>query len=145
MALETNLPADASSRVLFVRAAYDKLFAGDLEAFVDCLDANCVLLEAKSLPYGGRYVGRESIKAAVLRIIDTWSDFHFDIEEMLTGESSVIAYGQMMVRGSMTGIEATFPIAERWLFEDGQVKEILAIYGDTALAIYVAGSKVEGA
>jgi len=129
--------------VAVVRAAYDHLFAGDLEAFLDCVHANCVLVEAKSLPYGGRHVGRQSIKAAVLRVIDTWSEFRFDIEEMLVGENSVIAYGKMVVRGRMTDIEATFPLAERWAFKDGHVMEIVAIYGDTALAVHAAGSRAD--
>ncbi len=129
--------------VAVVRAAYDHLFAGDLEAFLDCVHADCVLVEAKSLPYGGRHVGRESIKAAVLRVIDTWSEFRFDIEEILAGENSVIAYGMMVVRGRITDIEATFPLAERWAFKDGHVMEILAIYGDTVLAVHAAGSRTD--
>jgi ketosteroid isomerase-like protein len=135
--------SQAPLSVALVRAAYDHIFAGDLEAFLNCVHANCVLVEAKSLPYGGRHVGRQSIKAAILRVLDTWSEFRFDIEEILAGENSVIAYGMMVVRGRATDIEATFPLAERWVFKDGYVMEIVAIYGDTALAIHAAGSRAD--
>lgn len=125
--------------VAIVQSAYDHLFAGDLEAFLDSLDANCALVEAETLPYGGRYVGRERIKAAVLQIMETWSEFRFDIDEMLTGDRSVMAYGRMVVRGRRTGIDASFPLAERWVIKNRRVVEIVAIYGDTALAIEAAG------
>lgn len=131
--------ANASTPTSIVKYAYDRLFAGDLEAFLDCLGDNCVLVEAGSLPYGGRHVGREAIKAVVIQIGGIWSDFRFDIKELLTGETSVIAYGQMVVRGRATGIEVTFPLAERWVFDGVSVSEITAVYGDTALAITAAG------
>lgn len=66
--------------------------------------------------------------------METWSEFRFDIAEMLAGETSVIAYGTMVVRGRQTGIEAHFALADRWVVENGQVSEIAAIYGDTVLA-----------
>lgn len=126
--------------VVIVRTAYDLLFAGDLEGFLGCLDENCILVEADTLPYGGRHVGRETIRATVMQIMGLWSEFRFDIEEMLAGDTSVIAYGQMVVRARATGIEARFRLAERWVVEEGSVREITAIYGDTALALGTLGT-----
>lgn len=129
----------ANSHAELVRAAYGRLFAGDVEGFLDCLSDDCIVHEAESLPYGGAHEGREGIRRLVTRIMDTWRVFQFDIEELLPGRDTVIAYGRMTVAGKNTAASASFPLAEHWRIRDSKVIGITAIYGDTHLARQAAG------
>lgn len=129
----------ASDAIAIVQSAYDRLFAGDLEGFLDALAEDCVLIEAETLPYGGTHEGREAIRAVVHQILGLFDVFRFDIADMTASNKSVIAYGTMTLRGVRTGMEIAFPLAERWTVSDGRVRQITAIYGDTARVIEAAG------
>lgn len=133
------MDVSANNHAELVRMAYGRLFAGDLDGFLDCLGEDCVVHEAQSLPYGGTHKGREGIRHLVTRIMDTWQVFRFDIEEVLSGPDTAIAYGRMTVAGKNTGASASFPLAEHWRIRDNRVIEITAIYGDTHRARQAAG------
>lgn len=116
-----------------IKSAYAAMLdRGDLEAFLDHFAPDGVLLEADSLPYGGRHVGREAIHEALLKVVATFSEFSFKPELFATSGEWVIAYGDFSVTVRSTGKKVAFPLAETTHVVDGKIKLIHPVYGDTA-------------
>lgn len=119
--------------VEIVKAAYAAMLdRGDLEGFLSFFTEDGVLLEAESLPYGGRYVGRDAIRDALVKIVETFSEFSFKPDVFATSGEWVIAYGTFAVTVRATGKQVTFPLAEATHVVDGKIKLINPVYSDTA-------------
>lgn len=116
-----------------VKASYAAILdRGDLEGFLDFFADDGVLIEAESLPYGGRFVGRDAIRAALLKVFETYSEFSFKPDVMTTSGEWVIAYGDFSVTVRSTGKQVAFPLAEASRVVDDKIKLIHPVYGDTA-------------
>ncbi|MCW1383610.1 nuclear transport factor 2 family protein [Novosphingobium sp. KCTC 2891] len=119
-----------------VKSAYDAILSkGDLEGFLACFADDGVLLEADSLPYGGRFTGRDAIRGAMLKVIDTYSAFSFTPDVFTTSGEWVIAYGTFSVTARTTGKSVSFPLAEVSQVVGGKIKLIHPVYGDTAAIV----------
>ncbi|WP_068089004.1 nuclear transport factor 2 family protein [Novosphingobium rosa] len=122
-----------TSPVDTVKAAYAAMLErGDLEGFLDFFAEDGVLLEADSLPYGGRFTGREAIRGALLQVMETYSAFSFTPDVFATDGEWVIAYGTFAVEVRATGKSVSFPLAEASQVSGGKIKLIHPVYGDTA-------------
>jgi hypothetical protein len=120
--------------------AYTALFKqNDLDGFLRDFDAESELVEAKSLPYGGAFRGRETIKSAIQNVFGYWSVFSFDIESIVYGDEYVIAYGYFRATSSRTGKKIDMPLTEVWRIHDGKVRLCSPIYSDTHAAIAALG------
>lgn len=116
-----------------VKASYAAMLdRGDLEEFLSFFAEDGVLLEAASLPYGGRHVGTEAIRNALLKVVETFSEFSFKPDVFTTAGEWVIAYGTFSVTVRNTGKAVTFPLAEATRVVDGKIKLINPVYSDTA-------------
>lgn len=116
-----------------VKASYEAMLGrGDLDGFVSFFAEDGVLLEADSLPYGGRFVGHEAIRGALLKVIDTYSAFSFKPDVFATSGEWVIAYGNFSVTVRSTGKQVSFPLAEATQVVDDKIKLIHPVYSDTA-------------
>ena len=116
-----------------VKSAYAAMLdRGDLEGFLDHFAEDGVLLEADSLPYGGRFVGADAIRGALIKVMESFSEFSFKPDVFTTSGEWVIAYGTFAVTVRSTGKKVSFPLAEVSHVVDGKIKLINPIYSDTA-------------
>jgi uncharacterized protein len=104
---------------------------GDMDEFMADFADDAELIEVESLPYGGRFRGKAAIKGAMLNLLTYWSDLSYVIERIVDSTDCVIAQGTFAAKGAKSGIAVSFPLAEVWTVKDGQITELLAIYGDT--------------
>jgi len=121
-----------------VKASYEAMLdRGDLEGFLAFFAEDGVLLEADSLPYGGRYVGADAIRGALIKVVETFSEFSFKPDVFATSGEWVIAYGTFAVTVRSTGKKVSFPLAEATHVVDGKIKLINPVYSDTAAILAV--------
>ena len=119
-----------------VKAAYASLLdRGDLEAFLGYFAEDGVLIEADSLPYGGRYVGADAIRGALIKVMETFSEFSFKPDIFATTGDWVIAYGTFSVTVRATGKSVSFPLAEVSHVVNGKIRLIHPVYGDTVAIV----------
>jgi len=119
--------------VEIVKAAYAAMLdRGDLEGFLAFFAEDGALLEADSLPYGGRFVGADAIRGALIKVVETFSEFSYKPDVFATSGEWVIAYGTFAVTVRSTGKKVSFPLAEVTHVVDGKIKLINPVYGDTA-------------
>jgi uncharacterized protein len=120
--------------------AYTALFKqNDLDGFLRDFDDESELVEAKSLPYGGVFRGRATIKAAIRNVFGYWSVFSYDIESIVYGDEYIIAYGHFRATSSRTGKKIDMPLAEVWRIRNGKVRLCSPIYSDTHAAVAALG------
>jgi len=121
------------SPVEIVKEAYVAMLEkGDLDGFLSFFAEDGVLLEAESLPYGGRFVGADAIRGALLKVVETFSEFSYKPDIFATSGEWVIAYGTFAVTVRATGKSVSFPLAEATHVVDGKIKLINPVYSDTA-------------
>lgn len=110
---------------------YAAFGSGDLDKWLTFFDDESVLIEADSLPYGGRFKGREEIMSAINTIMATWDNFSYDVHEKYANETTAMVFGTISGTAKATGRKIKMPLVERWTIRDGKVDEVLPIYFDT--------------
>lgn len=124
----------SEDNLLLAKKLYKHFFAGELDEFFGMFDENVELVEAESLPYGGVYKGRETVRNLVMTVVTLWKDISLDIKTLTSGDDYVIAYGQFSATSKKTGVSVSFPLAEVWRFREGRVIYLHPVYGDVTLA-----------
>ena len=78
--------------------------------------------EAKGTPYGGTYIGLESITKNVFsRLGSEWIDYKFAPEDYVASEDKVVAYGAYTGIYKTTGKAFEARVAHVWKLEDGKI------------------------
>ena len=102
-----------------VMALYAAMAARDVEALLRLLDAECVVTQDPTLPWGGRYVGHEGFTTFGLTIGKIIASA-VTIEAVFAADGDVVQYGR--TRGTVRATGAAFDIPEvhRWTIRDGK-------------------------
>lgn len=127
------------ARLDMVRQAYAAFSGGDLEAFLSVFTDGAVLIEAESLPYGGRTIGRAAIGATLTAVGSAWADLAFDIERILSDGDVVLALGRLTGTARETGRSLDVALVEVWRFDGDRASSVEAIYSDTHQALAALG------
>ncbi|MGK2286371.1 nuclear transport factor 2 family protein [Pedomonas sp. V897] len=128
----------ATDLVQLVKDAYASMLErGDIEGFLDFFAEDGALLEADTLPYGGRHVGRDAIRSALHKMAGSFSNFSFQPEVFTTADEWVVVYGTFTATARNSGKTASFKLAEAVHIVDGKIKLINPVYGDTAAILEI--------
>jgi len=108
-----------SAEIEVVRAIYEAMAAGDLEALVTRIDERCVITQDPDLPWGGRHIGHDGLATfagALLGAIES----QVTTEAVFAADDEVIQCGR--TRGTVRASGAPFDIPEvhRWTIHDGK-------------------------
>ena len=78
--------------------------------------------EAKGFPYGGTYIGFESIiKNVFSRLGSEWIDYKFTPEDYITSNDKVVAYGTYSGTNIRTKKSFKARVAHVWKLKDGKI------------------------
>lgn len=78
--------------------------------------------EAKGFPYGGTYIGLESIAQNVFsRLAGEWQDYKFTPENYIADGDQVVAYGTYSGTNNATGKYFEARVAHLWKLLDGKI------------------------
>ena len=131
-----NRPEDratAERNRAMVMAVFDRLVAGEGDAFWELFDDDVVFHEAACLPYGGAHHGLAATRQAFEVLCETFSDNKVVFEEVLAAGDIVIAYQTITFRVKANGRTGTLPVSELFRFRGGKVVEWRACYFDANL------------
>jgi steroid delta-isomerase-like uncharacterized protein len=118
---------------------FDRLRAGDIEAFLDGLAPDYVR-HCQAMPPGLQEIrGRDAMEAWLRANLETFPDYHEEIE-WLVGEGDYVAW-RSRGRGTMTGAMGDFPATGKAMelvilgmhrFEDGRIAETWTAWDNVA-------------
>ncbi len=78
--------------------------------------------EAEGFPYGGTYIGLESVTENVFqRLGSEWIDYKFTPEEYIANEDKVVAYGTYSGTYKKTNKYFEARVAHIWKLNDGKI------------------------
>ncbi|CAH1663698.1 MULTISPECIES: nuclear transport factor 2 family protein [unclassified Chelatococcus] len=117
----------------FCERFFAALEKGDFETLGSMLAPDFVCHEAESLPYGGKWRGIDGWKALCKAIVTSWKGVKATPIEFLGETPDTIVIRLSLVGFSRrTGKSLDTTVLELWRFRDGQLREIIPYYWDTA-------------
>lgn len=114
-----------------VKSLYAFVAAGDLEGLKSILHPEVVILEAASLPYGGRYDGKDGFVDLVMALGANWDNFSCTEFEYYTGDQGVVVIFRFQATARATGEKVDQRFTELWRVRDGLVSYLEPFYYDT--------------
>ena len=127
--------ASRESNVALVRALYQRLLVGDLQAVQSRLDAKFVLRTTDSLPYGGRREGVGALGESMRDFLRHWAEPQFDVREFTANDSGRVV-AQIELRCVSKGnVVFSTTVLESWLLDDGRVRALDVFYLDPGAAL----------
>jgi ketosteroid isomerase-like protein len=121
-----------------VRAVYERWSEGDFRASVDLLDPHVVLVLGPELPDAGAYLGVEAVAEYTRGLLEPWTDFTIEAEELVAAGDSVLADVRQRGVGSTSGVPTELRYFMLWSFRGHQVIR-LESFRERAEALEAAG------
>ena len=118
----------AISNAKTVRTAYEALNAGDVDAALAALDEQAEWHEHSELPEAGGYTGRASINRFLCNFLESWDEFHQEVEDTREAEGKVLVMLRMRGRGKGSGIDVESRYAHVWSMRAGSATRVDAYY-----------------
>jgi ketosteroid isomerase-like protein len=132
--------AQEDANIAIMKKFYEMLAKGDRDWIYDNLIADDFELnEPWSLPYGGTYKGKDTVRRALKRVVESWDDMEFEILNYLAGGDSVVVHAYLGCTGKRTGRRFHLPLMEQWRIRDGKIIELRPFFFDTAKMCEVFG------
>ncbi len=132
----------SDENVDIVRAIYERWSEGDFRASVDLLDPHVVLVLGPEFgpdsPDVGTYSGIEAVAAYTRGLLEAWTDFTMEAEEIVAaGDSVIVAVCQRGV-GRISGVPTELRYFTLWSFRGRKVIRLESVR-DRAQALEAAG------
>lgn len=127
-------PATAAD-VQRVEGSYEALNRRDLEATVAVLHDDASWVEHSDLPEAGTYQGAATIRSFLEQFLESWEEFHQEIEDKIVRGHCALLFIHLRARGKGSGIEVDSRYAHLWQLSGSRGARVDAYYDrDQALA-----------
>ena len=103
-----------------VRASYEALNRGDVEAALEALDREAVWRDSAELPGSGEFRGLESLRRFLQDFLAEWRDFHQEIEDTAVAGDRLALTIHLTAVGRSSGIGVDTRYAHVWTMRDGR-------------------------
>ena len=124
-------PADVQR----VESSYDALNRGDIDGTVAVLQDDAQWVEHSDLPEAGTYEGAATIRSFLEHYMESWEEFHQEIEDKVVRGPCVLLFIHLTARGKGSGIEVDSRYAHLWKLTKSRGARVDAYYDrDQALA-----------
>ncbi|MBC7921956.1 MAG: nuclear transport factor 2 family protein [Ferruginibacter sp.] len=114
-----------------VRMFYERLARADLDGALALLAADVELIQADSLPYGGRYVGQAGIRDFFTRFFAYWQQFRSE-EVVYFANADQVVVTSVAHGLTRQGRSVVVPMVQVYALRDGLIREVRPFYFDTA-------------
>jgi ketosteroid isomerase-like protein len=129
----SGAPATAAD-VERVAASYEALNRRDIAGTVAALHDDARWVEHSDLPEAGTYEGVERIRTFLEQFMESWEDFHQEIEEREVRGPCLLLFIHLEARGQGSGIAVDSRYAHLWQVRAGKGARVDAYY-DRAQAL----------
>jgi ketosteroid isomerase-like protein len=104
---------------VLIRASYEALNRGDVDAAMDALAADVVWRESAELPGGGELRGREAVRSFLCEFLESWEEFEQQVEQVRAAGDRVAVVLRMRGVGRASGALIETRYAHAWTLRDG--------------------------
>ena len=134
----------SKENVEIVRRLFEAVERRNLAGVLGAYDAEIVIREAESLPYGGEYRGHEGAQKHAFAYLHTWGDLQtideqkLDAEFFDAGDSVVVSWRQ---RAARDGRKFDSPAASVYKLRAGKIVESEMFQDTAAVLRFLEGDK----
>ena len=114
----------SQEKVESVRTVYGRWSEGDFRASVDLLDPHVVLVLGPEFPDAGTYLGAEEVAAYTRGLLEPWTHFTIEAQELVAAGDSVLARVRQRGVGSTSGLPTELRYFMLWSFRGRKVIRI---------------------
>jgi ketosteroid isomerase-like protein len=111
-----------------VESSYEALNRGDIDGTVAVLRDDAKWVEHSDLPEAGTYEGVATIRSFLEHYMESWDDFHQEIEDKIVRGPCVLLFIHLEAEGKGSGIEVNSRYAHMWRLRDGRGARVDAFY-----------------
>ena len=129
----------SQENVEIVRGICDAYARGDYEASLAALDEEIEFVAPPDVTGSGRvFRGHQEVNEGVASFMGTWTDYHFEVRNMIDCGDEVLVEGWQRGRGRGSGVEVSESIYTVWTVRGGSVIR-QRMFRDRDQAIEAAG------
>ena len=110
---------------------------GDFSPVAATLDADCVIYQPASLPYGGAWRGHAGFEAWMRAFAAQWSALDVRDPHLFHDGDVIVSRSHVYATSRTTGRAADWPLLQLVRFRDAKVLELSPFYWDTAALLPV--------
>lgn len=121
-----------------VRAAYDHLNRGDVDALIELCDEDFLMDMSERVFNPDTYRGREDLRRFYAGVTSVWESYRWDVEETRAVGDLVVAMLHCEARGREGGPAVDWRVAWLWRFRGGR-PVALRFYREPERALEAAG------
>jgi ketosteroid isomerase-like protein len=125
-----------------IRGLYERFTRGEMEAAVELIDPDIVVVDAAELPDSQTYRGRTAVAGALRELHEMFDGPTVDIQDLRVGPDRAIALLRVHGRGKGGGVPIDADIAHVFLVRDDSIVE-MRVFLDHAAALAEAGLQSE--
>lgn len=113
-------------------AVYAAAGEGDWDTVASLIHPDFVLYEAKGLPFGGEWRGKDALQRCAAAMYGTWAEANVDIHDITGGDHWAVVVLTLTMTPKNGGETFRQTVCEAGSFEDGLLKELRIHYFDAA-------------
>lgn len=113
-------------------AVYAAAGEGDWDTVASLIHPDFVLYEAKGLPFGGEWRGKDALQRCAAAMNGTWAEANVDIHDITGGDQWAVVVLTLTMTPKNGGETFKQTVCEAGSFEDGLLKELRIHYFDAA-------------
>jgi uncharacterized protein len=102
-----------------VRGFYEAMARGDAATAMEVFADDVEFFMPEVLPHGGVIRGTQALGAYFGEVLGRWDDFRVEVDDMVDGDSRVVALGRFCGRPKANGRYVEIPFALVWTMRDG--------------------------
>jgi ketosteroid isomerase-like protein len=110
-----------------IRAIYAGWGAGDFQSGVEHFDPEIELVMRPEFPDTGTYKGVEGVRGYTRGFLEPWERITIESEELIEGETTVVAAVLQRGVGQGSGAETEFRYFHVWTLRDGRVTRLESV------------------
>jgi uncharacterized protein len=123
-----SAPPATRADVERVETSYEALNRRDIDGTVAVLHDDAAWVEHSDLPEAGSYRGVATIRSFLESFMESWEQFHQEIEEEIVRGHCALLFIHLEARGQGSGIEVNSSYAHLWQLRDGKATRVDAYY-----------------
>ena len=128
------MPGVSEADSALIRASYEALNRGEVDAALAALHPDAVWRESPQLPGGDVFEGRGEISSFLGGFLEQWQVFHQTVESTVAAGDRVCVLIHLTAVGRGSGAQVDARYAHLWRIRDGLGAEVDAYY-DPELAL----------
>jgi uncharacterized protein len=102
-----------------INSAYEAFAQGDVPAVLEAMDEQVDWHVPEALPQGGSFSGRDEVGQFFQGIVERWSDFGVEIEQVLDSGDHILGIGR--ASGQVGGEDASYGFVHDFELSDGKI------------------------